>query len=72
MAKEESKRSESDETNEQPKPDRSYMRTWGSTRQAKAIFEAENQPEEGEETVVQSPGVNPVISPELKAPDNLK
>ena len=50
-----------EDTNEQSaKPNREYMRTWGSTRQVKEEFAAE-----AEDNVVEAkrPGVTPVVPP---------
>lgn len=76
MAKEETKRSGSEEPeNEQPVVNREYQRTWGSTRQAKLAFAAKAEEEakdSDDEAPVSNPGVNPSISPVVKAPDNIK
>lgn len=68
MADEE-KREETSE--EESTRDRSYMRTWGSTRQNKQAFEDAHiddgkiSEEDAAKLEAKRPGVNPVVSPEV-------
>lgn len=62
MATTENKKNASEE---QPVVDRSYMRTWGSTRQNKLEFEEAHQNDQTKAEAA-GPGVNPVVAPDPK------